>query len=50
VGVLLGSLSSALLAVALLRVRNRRYRRRCSAEALDDGGVPDRLESDVTDT
>jgi NhaA family Na+:H+ antiporter len=43
IGVLLGSLLSAVLATAVLRVRNRRYERLCRAEERDsDGdGVPD---------
>ncbi|QDH10829.1 Na+/H+ antiporter NhaA [Nocardioides dongxiaopingii] len=48
VGVLLGSLAAALLASALLRARNRVYRRLHDAESLDaDGdGVPDVFQTD----
>jgi NhaA family Na+:H+ antiporter len=43
VGVLVGSLVSALLAAVVLRSRNRTYRRICEAEARDDDhdGIPD---------
>jgi NhaA family Na+:H+ antiporter len=43
IGVLLGSLLSALLAAVVLRLRNRHYRRICEEEALDTDadGVPD---------
>jgi NhaA family Na+:H+ antiporter len=43
VGVLAGSLLSALLAAVLLRLRNRTYRRICAEEERDDDadGVPD---------
>ncbi|SDO20201.1 sodium/proton antiporter, NhaA family [Nakamurella panacisegetis] len=43
VGVLLGSLLAAVLAAAVLRSRNRTYRRICEAEERDDDldGVPD---------
>jgi len=43
VGVLLGTVTAALLAAVVLRFRNRRYRRICEAEAADDDadGVPD---------
>ena len=43
VGVLLGSLTSALLAVVVLRSRNRTYRRLHERETRDDDGdgVPD---------
>ncbi|WP_209020821.1 Na+/H+ antiporter NhaA [Nocardioides sp. 1609] len=48
VGVLVGSLASALLASVLLRARNRVYRRLHDAESLDaDGdGVPDVFQTD----
>jgi Na+:H+ antiporter, NhaA family len=43
IGVLLGSLLSALLATVVLRMRNRRYRRICAEEERDTDadGVPD---------
>jgi NhaA family Na+:H+ antiporter len=43
VGVLLGTITAALLAAVVLRLRNRRYRRICEAEAVDEDadGVPD---------
>jgi NhaA family Na+:H+ antiporter len=43
IGVLLGSLLSALLATVVLRMRNRRYRRICAEEEQDTDadGVPD---------
>ena len=46
VGVLLGSLLSALLASALLRARNRVYRKMCEEETVDadHDGVPDVFE------
>jgi NhaA family Na+:H+ antiporter len=46
--VLLGSLLSALLATAVLRLRNRRYRRICDEEDRDTDadGVPDVYETD----
>lgn len=46
VGVLLGSLGAALLATAVLRARNRVYRRLCETEEadLDGDGVPDVFE------
>jgi NhaA family Na+:H+ antiporter len=42
-GVLAGSLASALLAAVVLRIRNRHYRRICAEEEadLDQDGVPD---------
>lgn len=48
VGILLGSLIAALLAVALLSSRNRHYRRARAAETVDaDGnGIPDVFEKD----
>jgi Na+:H+ antiporter, NhaA family len=48
IGVLLGSLLSALLATAVLRLRNRRYRRICDEEDRDTDadGVPDVYETD----
>jgi Na+:H+ antiporter, NhaA family len=47
-GMLLGSLLSALLATAVLRLRNRRYRRICDEEDRDTDadGVPDVYETD----
>jgi NhaA family Na+:H+ antiporter len=46
VGVLLGSLLSALLASVVLRIRNRRYREICAQEERDTDadGVPDVYE------
>jgi NhaA family Na+:H+ antiporter len=43
IGVLLGSVLSALLAAVVLRLRNRHYRRICAEEARDENadGVPD---------
>ena len=43
VGVLIGTLTAAVLATVLLRIRNRRYRRIAAAEAVDADrdGVPD---------
>jgi Na+:H+ antiporter, NhaA family len=43
VGVLIGTLSSAVLAAVVLRLRNRRYRRICAEESVDADadGVPD---------
>jgi len=43
IGVLLGSLLSALLATVVLRIRNRHYRRICAQEQLDTDadGIPD---------
>jgi NhaA family Na+:H+ antiporter len=43
IGVLLGSVLSALLAAVVLRLRNRHYRRLCEEESLDTDadGVPD---------
>ncbi|GAA1726662.1 Na+/H+ antiporter NhaA [Microcella frigidaquae] len=48
VGILLGSLIAALLAVALLGGRNRHYRRRVAEDAVDaDGdGIPDIYDED----
>jgi NhaA family Na+:H+ antiporter len=48
IGVLLGSLLSALLATVVLRVRNRRYRRICAEEEQDTDadGVPDVYDAD----
>jgi NhaA family Na+:H+ antiporter len=48
IGVLLGSLLSALLATVVLRLRNRRYRRICAEEERDTDadGVPDVYEAD----
>lgn len=46
VGVLTGSVLAGLLATAVLRVRNRVYRRLCEAETVDDDGdgVPDAFQ------
>ena len=46
VGVLVGSLLVALLAAALLRLRNRVYRHLCAIEAedVDHDGIPDVFE------
>jgi NhaA family Na+:H+ antiporter len=46
IGVLAGSLLSALLAAVVLRIRNRRYRQLCADEARDSdaSGVPDVYE------
>ena len=43
VGVLVGSLLAALIAAAVLRVRNRTYRQLCAAEEVDadQDGTPD---------
>lgn len=51
VGVLVGSLTAALLATVVLRARNRVYRRICEIEARDDDGdgVPDVYQRDETD-
>jgi NhaA family Na+:H+ antiporter len=48
IGVLLGSLLSALLATVVLRVRNRRYRRICAEEERDTDadGIPDVYQAD----
>jgi Na+:H+ antiporter, NhaA family len=48
IGVLFGSLLSALLATVVLRIRNRRYRRICADEERDTDadGVPDVYEAD----
>jgi NhaA family Na+:H+ antiporter len=48
IGVLLGSLLSALLATVVLRIRNRHYRRICAQEAQDTDadGVPDIYQTD----
>jgi NhaA family Na+:H+ antiporter len=47
IGVLLGSLLSALLATVVLRLRNRHYRRICAEEERDTDadGVPDVYET-----
>ncbi|HEU4347276.1 MAG TPA: Na+/H+ antiporter NhaA [Actinoplanes sp.] len=47
-GVLLGSLIAALVAAALLRARNRHYRRLCAEESIDvdADGIPDVYERD----
>jgi NhaA family Na+:H+ antiporter len=41
IGILLGSLLSALLASVVLRIRNRHYREICAQEERDADGVPD---------
>jgi Na+:H+ antiporter, NhaA family len=48
IGVLLGSLLSALAATVVLRIRNRHYRRLCAEEQIDSDrdGVPDVFEED----
>jgi NhaA family Na+:H+ antiporter len=48
IGILAGSLIAALLATAVLRVRNRHYRRLCADEERDTDadGVPDVYETD----
>ncbi|WP_405110577.1 Na+/H+ antiporter NhaA [Micromonospora sp. NBC_01405] len=48
IGVLLGSLVAALLATAVLRVRNRHYQRICAVEERDTDadGIPDAYETD----
>ncbi|HZG91136.1 MAG TPA: Na+/H+ antiporter NhaA [Pseudonocardia sp.] len=48
IGVLLGSLLSALLATVVLRVRNRHYRRMCAEEQVDadHDGIPDVYQED----
>ncbi|WP_433555543.1 Na+/H+ antiporter NhaA [Pseudonocardia xinjiangensis] len=48
IGVLMGSLISALLATVVLRVRNRHYRRMCTEEERDTDadGVPNVYETD----
>ena len=50
VGVLVGSLTAALLASVVLRLRNRTYRRICEVEERDSDadGVPDVFERDET--
>jgi NhaA family Na+:H+ antiporter len=49
-GVLAGSLASALLATVVLRIRNRHYRRICAEEEadLDHDGVPDVYQREPT--
>ena len=51
VGVLAGTVSAALLAAVVLRLRNRRYRRILAEESVDaDGdGVPDVFETDFSE-
>jgi Na+:H+ antiporter, NhaA family len=46
IGVLVGTLTAALLAAVVLRLRNRRYRRMCAVETVDADadGVPDVFE------
>jgi NhaA family Na+:H+ antiporter len=48
VGVLVGSLTAAVIAAVILRLRNRTYRRLCVAEELDTDrdGTPDVYEVD----
>ena len=48
IGVLAGSLISALLATVVLRIRNRHYRRLCAEEAVDadQDGIPDVYQRD----
>ena len=48
VGVLVGSLLAALVAVVILRLRNRTYRRLCAEESIDTDhdGTPDLWETD----
>jgi NhaA family Na+:H+ antiporter len=50
VGVLVGSLLSALVASVILRLRNRTYRRLCAAEELDSDadGTPDVYQTQPT--
>lgn len=49
VGVLTGSVLAALLGTAILRTRNRAYRRACAAEEVDTdrNGVPDVYEDEI---
>ncbi|SDE07573.1 Na+/H+ antiporter NhaA [Auraticoccus monumenti] len=49
VGVLVGSLTAALVAAVILRLRNRTYRRLCAEEEhdTDSDGVPDVYETDA---
>jgi Na+:H+ antiporter, NhaA family len=48
IGVLAGSLLSAVLAAVVLRIRNRHYRKLCAAEEVDSDrdGVPDVYQHD----
>jgi NhaA family Na+:H+ antiporter len=48
IGVLAGSLLSALLATVVLRIRNRHYRRLCAEEQVDadEDGIPDVYQED----
>jgi NhaA family Na+:H+ antiporter len=48
IGVLAGSLTSALLAAVVLRIRNRHYCRLCAEEEIDNDldGVPDVYQDD----
>jgi NhaA family Na+:H+ antiporter len=52
VGVLVGTLSAALLATVVLRLRNRRYRRICAVETVDADadGIPDVFEPGSADS
>ncbi|XVV15353.1 Na+/H+ antiporter NhaA [Actinoplanes sp. CA-131856] len=49
IGILAGSLISALLAMVVLRIRNRHYRQLCAAEARDTDadGIPDFWDPDT---
>ncbi|AEV84668.1 sodium:proton antiporter [Actinoplanes sp. SE50] len=49
IGILAGSVTAALLASVVLRLRNRHYRRLCAAEAVDTDadGVPDVYQHDA---
>ena len=51
VGVLVGTVTAALLAAVVLRLRNRRYRRICAEESADanDDGIPDAFEPPFTE-
>lgn len=50
VGVLVGSLTAAVIAAVILRLRNRTYRRLCESEELDtdQDGTPDVYERDAS--
>jgi Na+:H+ antiporter, NhaA family len=50
VGVLSGTLTAALLATVVLRLRDRRYARMCAAESADADGVPDVFEADSAES
>jgi NhaA family Na+:H+ antiporter len=49
IGILAGSLISALLAMVVLRARNRHYRQLCAAEERDTDadGIPDFWDDDI---